>query len=67
MIESGEIFAEINQRDGMVRFLEDPEQFNSAAVAVRIDGHVRCSMQLAQKMQAVHDNVGWAEQSFVGL
>jgi len=32
MIGCGEIHATINQKDGMVRFLEDSEQYNSGAM-----------------------------------
>ena len=42
-IEDGEIFATINQRDGMVRFHDNPEKYNSARMLVKLDdevGHV---------------------------
>lgn len=36
-IEDGEIFATINQKDGMVRFLEDPEEYKTCEMIEHID------------------------------
>jgi COP9 signalosome complex subunit 3 len=36
MIEDGEIFATINQKDGMVVFKEDPENYNSPKMLQRL-------------------------------
>lgn len=36
-IQNGEIFAKINQKDGMVSFLEDPEQYKSCEMIDHID------------------------------
>ncbi|KAL6539118.1 hypothetical protein OROGR_011767 [Orobanche gracilis] len=41
MIQEGEIYATINQKDGMVRFLEDPEQYKTCGMIE----HVDCSIQ----------------------
>lgn len=57
MIESGDVHAHINERDGMVRFLEDPEKYNNATTSTRMDDHIRQCIQVAGKMQAVHDAV----------
>uniref|UniRef100_A0A6N2LKT0 COP9 signalosome complex subunit 3 N-terminal helical repeats domain-containing protein n=1 Tax=Salix viminalis TaxID=40686 RepID=A0A6N2LKT0_SALVM len=35
--QDGEIHATINQKDGMVRFLEDPEQYKNSEMIERID------------------------------
>jgi COP9 signalosome complex subunit 3 len=40
MIEDGEIFASINQRDGMVVFLDNPEKYNSPAMYRQIEEDV---------------------------
>ncbi|KAG6525657.1 hypothetical protein ZIOFF_015623 [Zingiber officinale] len=37
MIQDGEIFATINQKDGMVSFHEDPEQYKSCRMTEHID------------------------------
>ncbi|MEW5306054.1 MAG: hypothetical protein WDW36_008554 [Sanguina aurantia] len=57
MVEAGEIHATINQRDGMVRFLDDPEQFNNPAVVDRINGQLRKCMGLAERLQKFNDMV----------
>nr|XP_034922498.1 COP9 signalosome complex subunit 3-like [Populus alba] len=44
MIEDGEIYATINQKDGMVRFLEDPKQYKNCEMIEHIDSSIqRCS------------------------
>ena len=39
-IEDGEIFATINQKDGMVSFHDNPEKFNNLAMLVHLDKEV---------------------------
>jgi len=41
MIEDGEIFATINQKDGMVVFKEDPEKYNSPTMLQRLRHEVK--------------------------
>ena len=41
MIEDGEIFASINQKDGMVRFHDNPETYNSVEMLTKLDEEVR--------------------------
>ncbi|XP_052197547.1 COP9 signalosome complex subunit 3 isoform X2 [Diospyros lotus] len=41
MIQDGEIYATINQKDGMVRFLEDPEQYKTCEMIERIDSSIK--------------------------
>ncbi|KAG8481724.1 hypothetical protein CXB51_026639 [Gossypium anomalum] len=41
MIQDGEIYATINQKDGMVRFLEDPEQYKTIEMIERIDSSIQ--------------------------
>lgn len=73
MIESGEIHAAIDTRDGMVRFLEDPEQYNNISMANRIDQQIRKCMHLAEKLQSLNDMVSyqsklsWCEHAQVSL
>eukprot|EP00878_Enallax_costatus_P021594 GHUV01022876.1.p1 GENE.GHUV01022876.1~~GHUV01022876.1.p1 ORF type:complete len:400 (+),score=112.84 GHUV01022876.1:202-1401(+) len=51
MISCREVFARINDRDGMVTFMQDPQQYNSADVARRLDGAIRQCMSLASQVQ----------------
>eukprot|EP00877_Chromochloris_zofingiensis_P003663 jgi/Chrzof1/13298/Cz07g28020.t1 len=57
MVASGEVHARINERDGMVTFIEDPEAYNSSGMAAKIEGAVSKCMQLAEKLQAVNEAV----------
>ncbi|MBA0587156.1 hypothetical protein Gorai_000291, partial [Gossypium raimondii] len=41
MIKDGEIYATINQKDGMVRFLEDPEQYKTCEMIEHIDSSIQ--------------------------
>lgn len=40
-IQDGEIYATINQKDGMVRFLEDPEQYKTCQMIEHIDSSIQ--------------------------
>jgi len=40
-IEDGEIYATINQKDGMVRFHDNPEKYNSGRMLLQLDQEVR--------------------------
>ncbi|CAI9763144.1 unnamed protein product [Fraxinus pennsylvanica] len=50
MIQDGEIYATINQKDGMVRFLEDPEQYKTCEMIERIDSSIQRMMVLSRKL-----------------
>ena len=54
MVDAGDIFARIDAAPGMVRFLEDPEAYDSGAAVARIDHAVQRSMALSQRLQAAH-------------
>ncbi len=41
-IEDGEIFATINQKDGMVSFHDNTEKYNNATMLLKLDTEVRC-------------------------
>lgn len=57
MIEDGQIYATINQKDGMVRFLEDPEQYKTCEMIERIDCSVQRIMALSKKLTAVDEHL----------
>ncbi|KAK9809877.1 hypothetical protein WJX72_000853 [[Myrmecia] bisecta] len=57
MIDAGDVHAQIDASQGMVRFLEDPEEYNSAAVVARLATTIDKSIHLAQKLQAVNNMV----------
>jgi COP9 signalosome complex subunit 3 len=51
MIEKGEIFATINQKDGMVSFHDNPEKYNSVDTMKLLDQQMAESMGLVEKLQ----------------
>lgn len=57
MIQDGEIYAMINQKDGMVRFLEDPEQYKTCEMIEHIDSSIQRIMALSRKLTAMDENI----------
>lgn len=57
MVDAGEIFAEIDASAGMVRFLEDPEQYTSSGALQHLNTTIQASFSLAQQLQAVNSQV----------
>ncbi|XP_060186873.1 COP9 signalosome complex subunit 3-like [Lycium barbarum] len=55
MIEDGEIYAAINQKDGMVRFLEDPEQYKTCEMIERIDSSIKRIMAVSKKLTSMDE------------
>ncbi|XP_009804307.1 COP9 signalosome complex subunit 3-like [Nicotiana sylvestris] len=55
MIEDGEIYATINQKDGMVRFLEDPEQYKTCGMIEHIDSSIKRIMVLSKKLTSMDE------------
>ncbi|GMH06827.1 hypothetical protein Nepgr_008667 [Nepenthes gracilis] len=55
MIQDGEIYATINQKDGMVRFIEDPEQYKTCEMIEHIDSSIRRIMALSKKLTAIDE------------
>lgn len=55
MIQEGEIYATINQKDGMVRFLEDPEQYKTCEMIERLDFSIQRIMTLSKKLTTMND------------
>ncbi|XP_027350843.1 COP9 signalosome complex subunit 3 isoform X2 [Abrus precatorius] len=57
MIQDGEIYATINQRDGMVRFLEDPEQYKTCEMIEHIDSSIQRIMALSRKLTTMDEHI----------
>lgn len=57
MIQDGEIFATINQKDGMVSFLEDPEQYKTCEMIEHIDSKIQRLMALSKKLTAMDESM----------
>jgi len=61
MIEDGEIFASINQRDGMVQFHEDAEEYNTNNTLVLLDSEIQKCKVLSRKVQALDDKIALSQ------
>ncbi|XP_021727863.1 COP9 signalosome complex subunit 3-like [Chenopodium quinoa] len=57
MIQDGHIYATINQKDGMVRFLEDPEQYKTCEMIEHIDSSIQRIMALSKKLASVDEQI----------
>lgn len=57
MIQDGEIFATINQKDGMVSFQEDPEQYKTVKMTEHIDSAIQRIMSLSGKLKSIDEQV----------
>jgi len=57
MIEDGDIFATINQKDGMVSFSEDPERFNTNKMLSHLDNQIGRIAHLERKLKGVDDAI----------
>ena len=68
MVNAGDIFAEIDAAAGMVRFLEDPEQYTSSGALQRLNTTIQASFSLAQRLQEVNTQVScWSLVSCYGM
>jgi hypothetical protein len=57
MIDAGEVFAEIDEAAGMVRFLDDPERYDAASVVSRIDAQIQASIAVGQRVKYLNQRV----------
>lgn len=57
MIEEGEIFATINQKDGMVIFHDDPEKYNSPNMLKKLEDEMAVCKELDRKIQQMEEDI----------
>ncbi|KAI9588598.1 COP9 signalosome complex subunit 3 [Glossina fuscipes] len=57
MIKSGEIYASINQKDGMVIFKDDPEKYNSSEMFLKIQQDMDKTMNLIKKINVMEEDI----------
>jgi COP9 signalosome complex subunit 3 len=50
MVENGEIYATISQRDGIISFQDDPEQFDTVDMVQKLDQKLRTAIDLKEKL-----------------
>jgi len=57
MIEKGEIFATINQKDGMISFQEDPEQYDTKKMTTHLNVQIQKVIDLGKKVKSIDDSI----------
>ncbi|URD91285.1 COP9 signalosome complex subunit, partial [Musa troglodytarum] len=57
MIQDGETSASINQKDGMVSFHEDPEQYKTCGMIEPIDSLIQRLMELSKKLSSLDEQI----------
>uniref|UniRef100_A0A8C3AT99 COP9 signalosome complex subunit 3 n=1 Tax=Cyclopterus lumpus TaxID=8103 RepID=A0A8C3AT99_CYCLU len=57
MIEDGEIYASINQKDGMVCFHDNPEKYNNPAMLHKIDQEMLKCIELDEKLKSMDQEI----------
>ena len=57
MVDAGEVYAQIDEAASTVRFLQDPERYNSASVVQRLDSQLQRAMALGDRIRAVNNKV----------
>eukprot|EP01088_Endostelium_zonatum_P011713 TRINITY_DN25863_c0_g1_i1.p1 TRINITY_DN25863_c0_g1~~TRINITY_DN25863_c0_g1_i1.p1 ORF type:complete len:461 (-),score=127.79 TRINITY_DN25863_c0_g1_i1:38-1420(-) len=62
MIEGGQIVAKINQKDGMVKFEEKEEGWESEGRVRDMDGRIERAMGLAAKMRMRDEDIGSSQE-----
>lgn len=57
MIKSGEIFASINQKDGMVVFKDDPEKYDSPVMFHKVQDEITRVMALNKQILKMEEDI----------
>jgi len=57
MIQNGEVFATINQKDGMVEFFENPEQYNNSKTLNYLDRQIHESISLTSVITKIDEEI----------
>jgi len=58
MIQRGQVFATINQKDGMVEFLENPEKFNNTQTLQYLEHQISQSINLTNVVMKIDEEIG---------
>ncbi|XP_012162980.1 COP9 signalosome complex subunit 3 isoform X2 [Ceratitis capitata] len=57
MIKSGEIYASINKKDGMVVFKDDPEKYNSPEMFLKVQKDMAETMDLIRQINKMEEEI----------
>jgi COP9 signalosome complex subunit 3 len=62
MIRNGQIYAKINQKDGMVSFQENPDQFNTTSTLNYLDNSIHNIMSLHNTVKTLDETITISQQ-----
>ena len=57
MVDAGEVYAQIDEAASTVRFLQDPERYDSASVVQRLESQMKRAMALGDRIRDVNSKV----------
>jgi len=58
MIQDGQVYATINQKDGMVEFHESPDQYNDNKTLEQLDSQMHQAIQLTRHVNGIDEQIG---------
>jgi len=58
MIQDGQVFAKLNQKDGMVEFYENPNQYNDNKTLEQLDLNLKQAIDLTKRVTLVDEQIG---------
>jgi len=56
-IKSGEIYASINQKDGMVLFKDDPEKYNSPEMFLNVQNNITHVLDQVRQINKMEEEI----------
>ena len=59
MVDAGEVYAQIDEAASTVRFLQDPERYDSASVVQKLDSQIKRAMALGDRIRALNTKVSY--------
>jgi len=62
MIRKGEIYAQINQKDGMISFHENPDQFRSSSTMTYLDFNIYNTINLCKSVRTLDETITTSPQ-----
>jgi len=63
-IQDGQVYATINQKDGMIEFHENPDQFNDNKTLEYLDTQLQQAIQLTRHVNGIDEQIG-VDQKYI--
>ena len=65
MVDAGEVYAQIDEAASTVRFLQDPDRYDSAGVVKRLDSQIKRAIALGNRIRTINNKVSIQPQEFL--